>query len=490
MSDSSQQQTGGPAAVSPGLVLLLCSGATFMAFLDLSVVNIAFPEIIKAFPSTTMANLTWVVSGYAVMFAALLTPAGRLADTLGRAKVFLGSLIGFTIASLICGAAPNATALIVGRFLQGAMAAGMIPAALGLIMAATPLPHLMKAIGAWSAAAGFSAVIGPVIGGLLVDHLSWRAVFYINGPVGLLLLLAGLRGLPKHLPPAGSKLPDLIGTVSFAVGVGFVVAALTEGESWGWADARTLGLLICGLALCLVALLRSQKHESPAIDTGLWKSTRFARTNVVSAIFGVSMFAWLLAGPLWATQVWHWSIMEAAGALSIGAVASMITSTVAGRINDPGKHRLLVVIGLLMFAACTVMQSTDLFFDTEPKFWSAWVPSGLLGGGGLGFAATALSSIAATSLPPVRFAAGVGMNLTARQVGGALGTAGLAAVFASYDRPGVDAFHTVYIACTVISVIAAAAALTLPDPAPAPVPPQSAQAAGQSADGARSTAGA
>ncbi|MGW4802914.1 DHA2 family efflux MFS transporter permease subunit [Kitasatospora sp. NPDC004272] len=488
MSDSSQR-TGGQAAVNPGLVLLLCSGASFMAFLDLSVVNIAFPEIIKAYPSTTMANLTWVVSGYAVMFAALLTPVGRLADTVGRAKVFLGSLVGFTIASLVCGAAPNAATLIIGRFVQGAMAAGMIPAALGLIMAATPLPQLMKAIGAWSAASGFSAVIGPVIGGLLVDHLSWRSVFYINGPIGLLLLLGGLRGLPKHLPPAGSKLPDLIGTVSLAVGIGFVVAALTEGENWGWTDARTLGLLICGLALCLVALLRSQKHEAPAIDTGLWKSTRFARTNVVASIFGVSMFAWLLAGPLWATQVWHWSIMQAAGALSVGAFASMVTSTVAGRISDGTKHRWLVILGLLMFAGCTAMQASSFFFDTEPKFWSAWVPSGLLGGGGLGFAATAISSIAATSLPPNRFAAGIGMNLTSRQVGGALGTAGLAAIFASYDRPGVDAFHAVYIACTVATVVAAIAAFTLPDPAPAPVPPQ-AQEAAKSAGGSHSTAGA
>ncbi|WP_371496518.1 DHA2 family efflux MFS transporter permease subunit [Kitasatospora sp. NBC_00374] len=489
MSDTSQQ-AGGRPEVNPGLVLLLCSGATFMAFLDLSVVNIAFPEIIKAFPETTMANLTWVVSGYAVMFAALLTPAGRLADTVGRAKVFLGSLVGFTLASLLCGAAPSANWLIIGRFLQGAMAAGMIPAALGLIMAATPLPQLMKAIGAWSAAAGFSAVIGPVIGGLLVDHFSWRSVFYINGPIGLILLVAGLRALPRHLPPAGSRLPDPVGTVAFAVGVAFVVAALTEGDSWGWADARTLGLLVCGLALGLVALLRSQKHEAPAIDTGLWKSRRFARTNLVASIFGVSMFAWLLAGPLWATQIWGWSIMQAAGALSVGAVASMITSTVAGRISDGSKHRVLVVLGLLMFAACTAMQASALF-GTEPRFWSAWVPSGILGGGGLGFAATALSSIAATSLPPVRFAAGVGMNLTSRQVGGAIGTAGLAAIMASYAKPGVDAFHAVYIACTVVSVVAAVVALTLPDPAPAPAQAQpQPQSAGSESHSTAGAAGA
>lgn len=470
MSDTSQK-TGGQAEINPGLVLLLCSGATFMAFLDLSVVNIAFPEIIAHFKGTTMATLTWIISGYAVMFAALLTPAGRLADTVGRTKVFLGSLVGFTIASMVCGAAPTATWLIVGRFLQGAMAAGMIPAALGLIMASTPLPKLTKAIGAWSAAAGFSAVIGPVIGGLLVEQFSWRSVFYINGPIGVLLLLAGLRGLPKHVTPAGKRLPDLVGTASLTLGIAFVVAALTEGERWGWTSVTTLALLIGGLALGLVALLRSYRHDAPAIDTALWKSPRFARTNMVAAVFGVSMFAWLLAGPLWTTQVWGWSIMQTAGALSVGAFASMITSTVAGRINDGTKHRLLVVIGLLMFAACTILQASSLFTD-EPRFWSVWVPSGLLGGGGLGFAATALSSIAATSLPPVRFAAGVGMNLTARQVGGAIGTAGLAAIMASYASPGVNAFHAVYIACTIATVVATLLALTLPNPAPQQAPQQ------------------
>ena len=344
MSDTQAQEAGGKAEINPGLVLLICSGATFMAFLDLSVVNIAFPKIIAHFPQSSLATLTWVISGYAVMFAALLTPLGRLADTAGRTKVFLGSLVGFTIASMLCGAATSATWLIIARFVQGGMAAGMIPAALGLVMASTPLPKLTKAIGAWSAAAGFSAVIGPVIGGLLVEEFSWRSVFYINGPVGLLLLIAGARALPKHLAPSGSKSPDLIGTLALTLGIGGVVAALTEGEHWGWGNYKTLGLLVLGLLLVAYSLVRSRSHEAPAIEVGLWKSVRFARTNLVSSVFGVSMFAWLLAGPLWLTAIWHWSILQTAGALSVGAFGSMVSSTVAGRITDGRKHRSLVFI--------------------------------------------------------------------------------------------------------------------------------------------------
>jgi EmrB/QacA subfamily drug resistance transporter len=438
-----------------------------MAFLDLSVVNIAFAEIMEHFNETSMSTLTWVVSGYAVMFAAFLTPTGRLADTLGRKKVFLGALAGFTVASLVCAAAPSATWLIVGRFGQGAMAAGMIPAALGLIMSSTPREKLTAAIGAWSAAAGFSAVVGPVVGGLLVDQFSWRSVFLINGPIGVLLLIAGLRALPRHEPPAGSRMPDLIGTVSLGLGIGFVVAALTEGERWGWGNAKTVGLLVSGIVLALIALLRSRGHAAPAIDTSLWSSRRFAASNVVSAIFGISLFAYLLAGALFAIGIWRYSILEAAGALSVGAGAAMVGSVIAGRVSSPSAQRVLVVVGTLMFAGCTAIMSTDVF-GTEPQFWAAWFPTGLLGGTGLGFAVTALSSTAATALPPMRFAAGVGMNLTARQLGGALGTAGLAAIFAAHGAIDVDAFHTLYRVCTVVSVVAAVAALTLTDGKSAP----------------------
>jgi EmrB/QacA subfamily drug resistance transporter len=440
-----------------------------MAFLDLSVVNIAFAEILRHFDGTSMTTLTWVVSGYAVMFAAFLTPTGRLADTLGRTRVFLAALAGFTLASVVCAAAPSAGWLIAGRLGQGAMAAGMIPAALGLIMSSTPREKLTKAIGAWSAAAGFSAVVGPVIGGLLVDQFSWRSVFVINVPIGGLLLLAGLRSLPRHEPPAGSKLPDLVGTAALGLGIGSLVAALTEGERWGWGDVQTVGLLVAGVVLGLIALLRSRRHPAPAIDIALWSSRRFAASNLVSVIFGISLFAYLLAGALFAIGIWRYSIIQAAGALSVGAGSAMITSVIAGRVSTPAAQRVLVVVGSLMFAGCTAIMSTDLF-GTEPRFWAVWFPTGLLGGSGLGFAVTALSSTAATALPPMRFAAGVGMNLTARQLGGALGTAGLAAIFAAHGAADVDAFHDLYRACTVVSIVAAVAALTLTDRASMPAP--------------------
>ena len=448
-------------------MLLVCSGATFMAFLDLSVVNIAFPKIAERFSSASIASLTWVVSGYAVMFAAFLTPTGRLADTVGRTKVFLASLTGFTVASVACGLAPTAGWLVASRFVQGALAAGMIPAALGLVLSSTPPQRLTKAIGAWSAAAGFSAVIGPVVGGLLVEQFSWRSVFLINVPVGVALLWASLRVLPRHRPPAGSRLPDFVGTGALALGTALVVAALTEGERWGWSSAATLGLLAVGAGFGAVALARSWRHPAPAIDTTLWASRKYAACNLVAAVFGVSMFAYLLAGALFATAIWRYSILQAAGALSVGAGAAMVGSIVAGGIRKPAAHRWVVATGALMFAGCTALMATDLF-ASQPRFWDAWVPAGILGGVGLGMAVTALSSAAATALPPRQFAAGVGMNLTARQLGGALGIAGLAAIFSAHNGLSVAGFHDLYRAATVVTVVSAALALGIIDRPRAP----------------------
>ncbi|HEV2370652.1 MAG TPA: MFS transporter [Streptosporangiaceae bacterium] len=461
MTSDTISQAPAPPKISPGLVLALCSGATFMAFLDLSVVNIAFPKILAAYPHTPISTLTWVASGYAVTFAAFLTPVGRLADSVGRHRVFLTSLAGFTLASLLCAIAPDPGVLIAGRVLQGGFAAGMIPSALALIISSTPFEKLFKAVGTWTAIGGFSAVVGPALGGVLVDQFGWRSVFYINVPIGVALLAGGLKWVPRHLPTSG-RLPDFLGTALVTLGISGAVAGLTEGQTWGWLDARTLGLLIAGLALVAAALLRSHKHPAPAVNMGLWQSRRFAICNITYFVFGTAMFAWLLSGALFTTSVWHWSILTTAGALSIGAVVSMVTSVITGRVKNQSWHGWLIALGALMFAAACALMSTGLL-NASPDFWGVWVPASLLGGGGLGFGITGLGVAAATSLPPIQFAAGLGMNLTARQVGGALGIAGFAAIMSRHAIL-LDNFHTLYRACAAVALLSAVIALILPKP--------------------------
>lgn len=477
MTEVSTRVAGPSTSKTATYTLLLACGAAFIAFLDLSVVNIAFPAINRDFPNTPTATLTWVVSGYAVTFAALLTPAGRLADTLGRRRIFLIALAGFALTSLLCGLAPSANWLIAGRLLQGGAAALMVPSALGLVLSVTPRERIGAAIGAWSAAGGFAAVVGPAIGGGLVEAFGWRAVFVINIPVAMLLIVPGLRlAVPDHRQldntQPGKAFPDPIGTVAVALGLGSVVAGVTEGQRWGWTDPATLVTLIGGALLVLFALIRSARHHNPAIAVGLWQSRPYALANASSFVFGAAMFAWLLAGPLFLDAIWGYSILESAAALTIGAVASMVTATAAGRATSPAVRRWLGVLGALMFTATTLWMSTDTF-NADPALWSAWIPAGVLGGGGVGIVVTVLGAAAASSLPPQQFATGIGMNVTARQVGGALGIAILAAVFAANSGDALAAFHTVFAVCAGIGAVAAlVTAIPVRIPA-APVPQQS-----------------
>lgn len=454
MTEMPVRARGPQSAGSATGALVVAAGAAFLAFLDLSIVNIAFPSLVRDHPGTSTTTMTWVVSGYAVAFAALLTPGGRIADALGRRTVFLAALIGFALTSLLCGLAPNAGWLVAGRVAQGATAALMVPAALGALLGVTPRERIGGAIAAWSAAGGFAAVVGPAIGGALVEAFGWRSVFVINVPIALVLAGTAFRMLVPETGQTGGALPDPLGTIMLALGLGGLVAGITEGQRWGWTTPGTLVVLGVGAALALAALRRSVRHPNPALAVDLWRIRPFALANAASFAFGAAMFAWLLAGPIFLDTLWGYSVLDSAAALSVGAVASMVTATLTGRITAPATRRRAGVLGVLMFVAALVWMSTDMFGPT-PALWSAWVPAGVLGGGGVGIAVTVLGATAASALPPHRFAAGTGMNLTARQLGGSLGIAVLAAVLAAQPDDPQSGFHSLFLLCAGFAVVAA-----------------------------------
>ncbi|WP_251091545.1 MFS transporter [Streptomyces sp. Caat 7-52] len=462
MPEESAERKRTTEKANPARVLALCSGASFMAFLDLSIISIAFPDILDDFPGTSLNTMTWVLSGYTILLAAVLTPAGRIADSVGRRTVFVWSLAAFTAASLVCAVAPSIWWLIAARVVQGAAAGGMIPAALGLILATTPRERIARAIGTWSAVAGFSAVIGPAAGGLLLDAFGWRSVFYINLPLCGAMLVAAVVVLPRHaLRGTGDRLPDAVGSIALALGIGGVVSALTEADTWGWADVRTIGLGVAGLALVVVTVLRSRTHPAPALEMSVWRSPVFRTANLGLGLLNMTMFAWMLAAPLFAADIWHWSVLKTAGALSVGAVSSMAGSLAAGRLTRPATQVKVTVLGALSFTGSNAIWASDLFGST-PNFLGGWLPAAILGGGGLGLAITCLSSLAAGTVPPLKFAGGLGMTLTVRQVGGAVGVAGFASIMASGANPGgITSFHHVYVAAMAVNVLCAAVVCTM-----------------------------
>jgi EmrB/QacA subfamily drug resistance transporter len=467
------QHAGNGTAVSerrqgarPGLVLLIASVATFLDFLDVTVVNIAFPNLQKEFPHATLSELSWVVTGYAVVFAALLTPAGRLADVVGRKRVFLTGVSAFTLASLAAAAAPSVPVLIAARAFQGGAAAATIPAALGIVLAVTPPERRTMAIGLWGAAASISAIVGPTLGGLLVEAFDWRAVFLVNLPIGIATVVAGARVLPS-LRPGGARLPDIPGTVVLAVALALVIVGVTKGSEWGWTSGATIGCLGGGLALLAAALWRARRHPAPALETSLWRNRVFAAANLTSMVLGAAIYAWLLLCVLFVTTIWHYSVLKAGLSVSPGAFTSAAGAVVAGRMSGTRGARPVVVVGGILLTIDGIW--CMLAVSPHPQFLTFWLPAGAFGGLAMGIAMTGVTSAASTSVAPSRFAAGTGLNMTARQLGGALGIATLAAILQA-QGPTVHAFRDVFLFCSLAaaaSVFCAAGLSSAPAPAPA-----------------------
>lgn len=463
----------GVPAVNPGLVLLTAAGATFLAFLDTTVVNIAFPALELEFPDSSLADLSWALTGYGVLFAALLIPAGRLADVTGRRRLFGVSVLIFVITSFLVAIAPNVPFLIAARVLQGGAAAGMIPAALGLVLANTPAEKRTNAVGLWAAAGSLAAAAGPSLGGLLIDVFDWRAVFLINVPIGLTLVYLTFTKLPAD-QPTGRRLPDLLGTLMVAVGIAAAVLGLTQGSGWGWGDSKTLACLIGAAVLLPLALFKSTRHPAPAIETDLWRSRVFTAASLASLTFGMAMFAFLLLGPIFLTMVWHYSILKAGLAISPGALTSAIAAVIVGKRATPRGQRIAMIVAALVYAGVCYWLYSSL--TVEPEYLAIFLPANLISGAAIGVVMTVVSSAAAASLPPMRFAGGTGMVIAARQFGGALGIAAMAAILS--ENVGLDGLLDVMLFAAIVSVVTAVTGLALFDKA-ATAPP--AQAAAQPA---------
>jgi EmrB/QacA subfamily drug resistance transporter len=449
MASSPDVVVGGPAAArSSSTVLAVASGAAFLAMLDATVANLAVADLHSYFPVVAVGDLSWVITIYAITFAALLAPGGRFADLLGRRGLLAGGALVFTTMSLVAAIAPSFEILLVARGLQGAGAAAMIPASLAVILADTPPERRAAAIGVWSAAGALAAAAGPTIGGALVDAAGWRAVFVVTVPAGLALLAA------TQLLPAGgerakgmarAQMPDLLGTLLLAAGVGGLALGVSRGAAWGWGDLRTLAAIIGGLAGLAVVLVRSRSHAAPAVEVGLWRSRTFALANLASLIYGAVLFSWLLVGVLFLTQVWGYTPLETGLAMTPGAVAAALVALGCGPLVARHGPRPVVLAGLATLAGAGVW--VVLAVEDAPAFVALWLPAGTLVGVGMGAIATGMSSAAALSVAPAQFAAGVGLNQAARAVGGALGVAAMATILRGTDPAAAASYLGVYEMC-------------------------------------------
>jgi len=405
-------------------VLLITSVGLFMASLDLFIVNIAFPDMARDFSGASLPSLSWVLNAYAIVFAALLVPAGRIADRVGRKRVFILGLLLFAAASGLCAIAPSLDVLVAARVLQAAGGAMMLPTTLGLILPAFPVEQRTLAIGIWSAVGGVAAALGPPIGGLLVE-LSWRWIFVVNVPIGIVTAIVAARTLQEVREPEDGR-PDLLGAAELAVGIALLTLGIVKGPEWGWADPRALAAFAAAVALVIAFLVRSAHHHAPVIELPLLRVRSFALANLAAAVFFAGFGAMLLSGVLLLTELWGYSALQAGLALSPGPLIAAAFSVPSGRLGGKIGQRPIAVAGGLTFAAgfAYILASVG----ATPEYASTFLPGFMLGGAGVGMTLGTLPAVAAATLPPDRFATGTAVFGMARQLGAAIGVAVLVAL--------------------------------------------------------------
>jgi len=419
-----KQPSGQPKAWSAFGVLAI---AIFLAVLDLFIVNIAFPDIRRSFPSSSLPSLSWILSAYAIVFAAVLVPAGKLADIVGRKRVFLAGLLVFLVGSALSAAAPSVDFLIGARVLQAVGGAALTPTSLGLILPMFPPRKHATVIGLWAAIAGVGAAAGPPIGGLLVEA-SWRWIFLVNLPLGLFALVRSAQIIPEIRDPTHARFPDVIGSVLLIVAIGSLTLGLVKGPDWSW-DRRSLGAFGASALLLALFTLRSARHPAPVVELPLLRPPAFALASLSALLFFAAFAVLLLGNVLFLTAVWHYSVTRAGFAFFPGPLTAATVAALSGRLGGRYGSARFGAAGGIIFAVASLWFLTSL--GDHPQYLSEYLPGTLIGGFGVGLILPAITALAASTLPPARLATGIGVQTTFRQIGAALGLASFVAIVGS-----------------------------------------------------------
>ena len=423
-------QAATPAPARFGAVFAVVTAGIAVVNLDLFIVNVALPSIGRSYSGAGLADLSWVLNAYAIVFAALLVPAGRAADRIGRRAAFLTGMVVFGLASAACAAAPDVWVLVAARVVQAAGGALLMPASLGLLLAAARPDKRTGTIRAWTSVGGAAAALGPVLGGALVA-VSWHWVFLVNVPVVILAVVAGLRILQPD-PRAGlaaeraEALPDTLGAVVFTVAIGALALALVKSDDWGWASPATLGLIAAAAGLVALFIRRSARHPAPVIELHLLRRPVFATATAANVVFGTAFGAMLLLVTLWCQDVWGWSALRTGLGVAPGPLLVPFWSIAAGPLARKIGPGPVAAAGCVIYAAGCVFWRLNL--AVTPDYVGRMLPGMLLTGTGVGLTLPSLVSAAVSAVPPHRFATGSGIVTMARQVGIVLGVSVLVTV--------------------------------------------------------------
>ncbi len=419
----------GPRGPSPKTVLAIASLGAVVAFIDATIVNIAFPDIERSFPGTSISTLSWVLNAYNIFFAAFLVASARIADLLGRRRIFVAGLELFTVASLLCALAPSPGALIAFRVIQALGAALVVPSSLALVLHAFPPEQRSHGVALLSAVSAVAAGLGPSIGGVLVSADDWRLVFLVNLPIGAAAIILARTRLVESRAPGRRRMPDLLGSLMFALTIGTLVLAVVKGPDWGWTAPQTLVSFALALAFASLVVWRCTWHRSPILDLSLLRVRSFSAANGMTIVGAAGFYGYTLTNVLFLTGVWHYSTLEAGLALTPGPFVAAAVAGPTSRLVRRIGHRPVLVAGGLIWGGA-VLWFVEVV-GPVPDFLGQWLPGMLLLGIGAGTLLPNLTSAAIASVPGRGFATAAGLNSVARQVGAALGVAVVVAIIGS-----------------------------------------------------------
>ena len=428
---------------NPWVVLASTSLAVFAVFLDTTILFVAFPSISAGFASASPSSLSWILNAYTIVFAALLIPAGRLADRVGRRRTFLTAAVVFTIASMLCGIAPTVIILVGARILQAVAAAALVPASLALVLQTFPHHKIPVAVAVWGAVGAVAGAAGPTLGALVIENLGWRWAFYINLPVGIISYLIGRRVLPEWREANPGRLPDRVSVGLLTAGLALAAYGIVQTNEWGWLSPR---FVVCeGIAVLLITLFvrRSRDVANPVLDLTLFESQSFRWANAALLIYAIGFSAMFLGNVLFLTGVWHYSILRAGMAISVGPLIVAATAPLFGKLAGRVGQRRLLIPGGLVWALSGVLLINRV--TLQPDYVGHYLPSVILSGLGVALCLPQLSSAAVQGLPPQRFGSGSAVSQAVRNLGATLGVAAAVAFTAGLtSADALDAFHHVW----------------------------------------------
>ncbi|ACT48219.1 MFS transporter [Methylotenera mobilis] len=415
--------------------------AIFMVSLDTTVLYAGFNNILHSFPTSTAADLSWAMNAYSIVYAAMLIPAGGIADKYGRKKVFLVGVLLFVTASFACGASPSVFWLIVARVVQSIGACLLSPAALAIVLEAFPREKRMVVMGAWGAVGALAAALGPGIGSLIIELGGWQWAFFINIPIGLFCIWQSVATLQESVQLRDKMRLDWVGVLQLMIGVGAVAFSIVELNSVSWSKLELTSIAVVGLVILLSYIPWANANAEPLFELSLFKHKTFLFSNVAGFVFAIAFAIMFFSFFFWMKNIWHFSQFLAGASIMPGPLTVVPTAIISGKIASKIGHRPLLITGTITYALSSLWFMTVP--DASPNYVTEWLPGLLLSGLSVGLVLPSLSAASVFGLPTKDYAVGSAINHAVRQIGTVIGVSITVLLLAKYDLQIAD-FHRMY----------------------------------------------